>query len=120
MAGVALQTRGENIVALLPLSGKATYLSDLKPASYKHIPFLQTSWPYHADRSTRASLLRAGGRLYLKGLGMHSASRHHLRPRSAVSDVSGGVGDRRLDGRPRQRRVPGIRRRRQRQVDQPL
>jgi endo-alpha-N-acetylgalactosaminidase len=51
------------------------YLSDLKPASYRHIPFLQLTWPYHADRSVAGAALRAGGKLYAKGLGMHSPAR---------------------------------------------
>ena len=31
-------------------------------------------WPYRADRNVTGGLLRCGGRLYLKGLGMHSQS----------------------------------------------
>jgi hypothetical protein len=64
-----------DIVALQPLGGKAVYLSDLKPAGYQQIPFLKLTWPYHADRNVLGTMLRAGGRLYLKGLGMHSAAR---------------------------------------------
>jgi len=63
------------IVALQSLGGRAVYLSDLQPSSYRHIPFLQLTWPYLADASVRGSRLRAGGRLTLKGLGMHSPSR---------------------------------------------
>ena len=57
------------------MGGRVVYLSDLKPASYRHIPYLQLAWPYQADRSVLGGRLRAGGRLYLKGLGMHSPSR---------------------------------------------
>jgi hypothetical protein len=64
-----------DIVALQPLGGRAVYLSDLKPAGYQQIPFLNLTWPYHADRNVLGTMLRAGGRLYLKGLGMHSAAR---------------------------------------------
>ena len=32
-------------------------------------------WPYHADRNVTGGRLRCGGRLYLKGLGMHTAAR---------------------------------------------
>ena len=63
------------ITALQTLGGQAVYLSDLEPVGYKHIPFLQLAWPYQADRNVSGDLLRAGGKLFLKGLGMHSASR---------------------------------------------
>ena len=32
------------------------------------------AWPYRPDRSVSGGLLRAGGRVYLKGLGVHSAA----------------------------------------------
>ena len=51
------------------------YLSDLKAAGYRHIPYLQLSWPYRTDRSVLGARLRVGGRVFLKGLGMHSPSR---------------------------------------------
>jgi hypothetical protein len=63
------------LIAIQPLDGRATYLSDLKPSTYQHIPFLDLKWPYRNDRNVLGSQLRAGGRLYLKGLGMHSAAR---------------------------------------------
>jgi hypothetical protein len=63
------------LVAIQPLDGRAVYLSDLKPADYQHIPFLDLKWPYRNDRNVLGTQLRAGGRLYLKGLGMHSAAR---------------------------------------------
>jgi hypothetical protein len=63
------------ICALQPLGGRTVYLSDLKPASYQYIPLLDLTWPYHADRNVLGTQLRAAGRLYAKGLGMHSASR---------------------------------------------
>ena len=63
------------LVALQPLDGRETYLSDLKPADYQHIPFLDLKWSYRNDRNVLGTQLRAGGRLYLKGLGLHSAAR---------------------------------------------
>jgi NPCBM/NEW2 domain len=73
--GVELTAPTESIVGLQVFGGRAVYLSDLKPASYRHIPYLQLSWPFRADRSVLGSPLRAGGRVYLKGLGMHSPAR---------------------------------------------
>ena len=73
--GLQLKTATETIVVLQPLGGRVEYLSDLKPVSYRHIPFLTLSWPYAADRSVLQGQLRAGGKLYAKGLGMHSPAR---------------------------------------------
>ncbi|HEV3138568.1 MAG TPA: NPCBM/NEW2 domain-containing protein [Pirellulales bacterium] len=75
IGGAVIQCSTDAIAALQPLGGRAVYLSDLKPASYRHIPYLQLSWPYVADRSVLGGQLRAGGKLYAKGLGMHSPAR---------------------------------------------
>ena len=63
------------LVFLQPLGGRAVYLSDLKPAEYQQTPYLDLSWPYQTDRNVTGGQLRCGGRLYLKGLGVHSAAR---------------------------------------------
>jgi hypothetical protein len=73
--GVMLQLPLDAIVALQVLDGRAVYLSDLKPASYRHIPYLQLSWPFQPDHSVLGSQLRVGGNVYAKGLGMHSPAR---------------------------------------------
>lgn len=73
--GLAIRTSAEAMVALQPLGGRVTYLSDLVPAEYRHVPYLDLSWPFRKDRHVRGGWLRAGGRLYLKGLGVHSAAR---------------------------------------------
>ncbi len=63
------------IIALQSLGGRAVYLSDLKPASFRHLPYLQLAWPLRIDRSVLDSRLRAEGHPYSKGLGMHSPAR---------------------------------------------
>ena len=60
----------EAVVALQPLGGHAVYLSDLKPAGYRHVPFLQLPWNYQSDRNVLGGPLLAGGKLHLKGIGM--------------------------------------------------
>lgn len=70
-----LSVAARDLVFLQPLGGRARYLSDLKPESYRHIPYLSLPWDYRLDRCVTGRYLRAGGRLYLKGVGMHSASR---------------------------------------------
>lgn len=58
-----------------PQGGQVHYLSDLPPEAYRHIPYLTREWPYQLDRTVSGARLRAGGRLFVKGVGMHSASR---------------------------------------------
>jgi hypothetical protein len=62
-------------VFVQPLVGQVEYLSDLSPASYRHIPYLSTAWEYRLDANVDGTRLRAGGQIYAKGVGMHSAAR---------------------------------------------
>jgi hypothetical protein len=73
--GIAWNTSPKELAFLQPRGGQVVYLSDVKPESYRHVPFLGLSWPYHVDRNVAGGMLRGGGMLCLKGLGMHSASR---------------------------------------------
>jgi hypothetical protein len=61
--------------ALEPRSERVVYLSDIKPKSFEHTPFLNTSWPLAADAAVTGRPLRLGGNTFDKGLGMHSKSR---------------------------------------------
>ena len=63
------------IVSLRTLSDRVTYLSDLQPAGYKHVPALAIDWPYRNDRNVLGGQLRTAAAIYTKGLGMHSTSR---------------------------------------------
>jgi len=73
--GQMWKTMPKNLVFLQPLSGRAVYLSELKPSDYHFVPFLDLKWPYRLDRGVTGTWLRAGGVLYLKGIGIHSAAR---------------------------------------------
>lgn len=65
-----------NEISHLQTLGAATrYVSDLKGAGYKQVPLLELTWPLHNDRNVLGGRFRAGGDLYERGLGMHSASR---------------------------------------------
>jgi len=99
--GLTIRTSADALVALQPLGGRVTYLSDLAPAEYRHVPYLDLSWPFQRDRNVRGGWLRAGGRLYLKGLGVHSASRltyrldqpyRRFEAELAIDDHTGGRG----------------------------
>lgn len=84
LGGLTLKTGAEDIVGLQPLGGRAVYLSDMPAAGFRHVPYLDLTWPpsadggtwpYRTDRNVTGGLLRADGSLYLKGLGVHSAAR---------------------------------------------
>jgi hypothetical protein len=74
-AGAALEVALDQVAVLDLRQGCAVYLSDLKPASYRHTPFLGVGWPFVADASVANHALRLGGHTFDKGLGMHSQSR---------------------------------------------
>lgn len=65
----------DELTAVQPHSPNVTWLSDLKPLSYKHIPYLRRDWPMHADRSVLGGRLRHRQHVFARGLGMHSSSR---------------------------------------------
>jgi len=73
--GSVLKAPLRSIVAVQPLGGRVVYLSDLKPSSYRHVPYLALSWPFSADQNVLGGLLRLPQGLYPKGIGMHSAAR---------------------------------------------
>jgi hypothetical protein len=73
--GQTWKTSPKRLVFLQPLGGRSVYLSDFKPAEYRQTPYLDLPWPYRADRNVTGGMLRCGGRLFLKGLGVHSAAR---------------------------------------------
>jgi hypothetical protein len=53
-------------------SPRLTYLSDLAPLRYEFTPFFQKHWEYACDRTLTARPIRLAGRLYAKGVTMHS------------------------------------------------
>lgn len=65
----------ELTVLVQPLGAGIVYLSDLESVGYKHIPLLTRTIPQGLDRNSQGGALRAGGKLYAKGIGMPSASR---------------------------------------------
>jgi len=74
--GLALAGGSVNDLALLQsLGGRFTYLSDLEPQGYRHVPYLSIEWPNARDRNVVGEPLSVGGKRYLKGIGMHSAAR---------------------------------------------
>jgi hypothetical protein len=62
-------------VFVQPLGDRVVYLSDRTADDYRHVPFLELPWPYRNDRNVLGRRLRAMGRMYLKGLGVHAQAR---------------------------------------------
>jgi hypothetical protein len=72
---VQLRVPAKQIALVQPLGGRATYLSDLTPQSYRHVPFFDIPWEYRRDRNVKGRWLESGTQHFAKGLGLHSASR---------------------------------------------
>jgi hypothetical protein len=73
--GLEFSVEMDQLAALQPMGTSVSYLSDLKPISYRHVPFLSLQWPYKMDRSANGNQLRVAGEVYPKGIGLHSAAR---------------------------------------------
>ena len=91
----------DDIVSLQSLGGRFDYLSDLEPADYRHVPYLDVPWPYERDRNLPGQPLSAGSNVFLKGIAMHSAARLTYRLEGnyrrfdaavAIDDSAGGRG----------------------------
>lgn len=101
-AGMATFLSGDTEpVFLQPLAASAKYLSDLKPAGYRHLPYLSLPYAWYLDANVTGTRLRAGGQLYAKGIGMHSAARltwqlgknyRRFEADLAIDDQTGGRG----------------------------
>ncbi len=75
VAGPTWPALPDDLVFLQPVGGRAVHLSALEPAGYRHVPYLDLQRPFQLDRSVDGGRLRCGGRMYLTGLGMHTAAR---------------------------------------------
>jgi hypothetical protein len=75
LGGTAWKAKRDDLVFLMPQTDRAVFLSDIRPDEYRFLPYLDLKWPYHPDRNVTGGQLRCGGRLYQKGVGVHSAAR---------------------------------------------
>jgi hypothetical protein len=99
--GQTWKTTRQQLVFLQPIGGRTVYLSDLRPAKYRSVPYLDLAWPYGTDRSVTGQWLRCGGRLWLKGLGVHSEAHlvydldrpyNRFQADAGIDDSTGGRG----------------------------
>lgn len=63
------------VTYLEPVHARLTWLSDLEPVGYKHVPFVGVDRPLGRDGNVLGGRLRTFDAVYRKGLGMPSASR---------------------------------------------
>src|SRR5439155_16013544 len=75
LAGFDIEMPLDKVVTIDLRMGRALYLSDMKPQSYEHKPFLGVAWPLVLDSSVAGRPLRLAGQTFDKGLGMHAPSR---------------------------------------------
>lgn len=64
------KARLSNVCFLQPNSAQVRYLSTFTPATYRHIPFLETKRTYFADRNCLGKPLQSSEQLYMRGIGM--------------------------------------------------
>lgn len=92
---------------LQPIGAGVSYLSDLPTVGYKQIPYLDLAWPYAPDGNVLGGRMRAGGKLWVKGLGMPSDARlaydipagaRRFQAEAAIDDLAGA--DRPTEGLP--------------------
>ena len=92
VGGLSWKTDHKAIVFLQPTSPRIVYLSDLTRSGYRHVPFLDRTWRFQNDRNVLGGLMRCGGRIHLKGLGMHTAARISYVPPEGSELLQGSVG----------------------------
>lgn len=71
-----VQPVDEQLVCFYRPSGtQVTFVDQLAPLGYKHIPWLEMKWDWQARRNVLQGPLCAGDQLFDRGVGMHSTSR---------------------------------------------
>jgi len=96
--GQRLSGPPRRLVFLQTLShSKLVYLSDIQPSEFHQTPFLELPWPYASDRNVAGGWLRCGGKLYLKGLGVHAAARLVFALSPAAEGTTAATGAKRFE-----------------------
>jgi len=55
-------------------NGRLIFLSDVQPSEARHVPYLDGAFPHRADRAVSGKPLKLGGKVYARGIGVHSRS----------------------------------------------
>lgn len=93
--GTVLQCKREQLASVTPLGGRGVPLSELEPTGYRFTPYFTKQWGWRPDRNVVAGPLRVGGREYVTGLGVHSATelRYSLDGKYAAFQTDVGIDD---------------------------
>ncbi len=91
VGGLSWEADVKDVVFLQPASSRITYLSDLAPAGYRHVPYLARTWRYATDRNVQGGMMRCAGQLHLKGLGMHTAARMSFVPPEGAGEFQASL-----------------------------
>ncbi|MHB8900604.1 MAG: NPCBM/NEW2 domain-containing protein [Thermoguttaceae bacterium] len=92
VGGAAWKAGADQLVFVQPAPPRVVYLSDLEPIGYRHVPYLDRTWEYRADRNVQGGLIRCGGRLHLRGLGMFTAARISYAPPENAAQFQASLG----------------------------
>ncbi|MBX7168443.1 MAG: NPCBM/NEW2 domain-containing protein [Pirellulales bacterium] len=74
-SGLEVTAPADSLVWLHAIRHRGVWLTDLQPAGYRHVPYLDVAWEPAIDRGVSGGLLRVRDRIYLRGVGLHSAAR---------------------------------------------
>ncbi|MCH9653014.1 MAG: NPCBM/NEW2 domain-containing protein [Planctomycetes bacterium] len=100
--GAELHFGLKRLVSITPLGGQVVPLSDLKPVDYQFTPYFSQAWNWQQNRNVLSGPLRVGGKEFVSGLGMHSASELHyqldgkyaaFQTEVGIDDTTQGKGD---------------------------
>jgi hypothetical protein len=89
------------VIAMEFRNGRATYVSDLEPADYRHTPYLGVEYDWQRDRSVLGNVQSIRGQVFRKGVGVHSrselsydldGSHRRFEAVAGVDDETGGHG----------------------------
>ena len=61
LSGAKWKAAAKDLVFLMPQTGRAVYLSDIRPDEYRFLPYLETKWPYKTDRNVTGGHCAAAG-----------------------------------------------------------
>ncbi len=63
------------VCGLRPATSKnVMFLSEVKPANYRYVPYLHGHWGYQLNRSVVGTRIRSGSQQFDRGIGMHAKS----------------------------------------------
>jgi len=74
-AGQTLETLSDDICWLRPVGGRAVSLTSISPVGFRHLPYLSISETFRIDRNVQRGTIRAGEKIYARGIGVPTTSR---------------------------------------------